>query len=155
IHTAVTSGNAQTVNLSTSGVPAGTTASFNPNSVTAGANSTLTLNVGANTAAGTYVVTVTGTGASATHTTTLSLTVTGNGGNCATGTFTSSNVPKSIPDNNATGVSSTLSVSGSGNVTAVSITVNISHTWRGDLTLDLRSPSGTSVRFFTPNPNDS
>jgi len=74
ISTAVTSGSAQTVSLSASGFPAGATASFNPTSVTAGGNSTLTLSAGS-AAAGTYTVTVTGTGTSANHSTTVSLTV--------------------------------------------------------------------------------
>ncbi len=76
IGTAVTSGSAQTVSLSASGLPAGTTVSFSPSSVTAGNSSTMTVNVGAGTAPGSYLVTVTGTGTSATHTTTVNLTVT-------------------------------------------------------------------------------
>ena len=75
ISTVVTSGSAQTVSLSTSGVPSGATASLNPTSVTAGAGSTLTLGAGSATP-GTYTITVTGTGTSATHSTTVSLTVT-------------------------------------------------------------------------------
>src|SRR6266566_5180489 len=75
ISTAVTSGSAQTVSLSASGVPAGATASLDPTSVTAGASSTLTLGAGS-APPGTYTITVTGTGASATHSTTVSLTVT-------------------------------------------------------------------------------
>ncbi len=76
ISTATTSGSAQSVSLSASGVPAGTTATFNPASVTSGGSSTLTFAVGASTAVGTYTVTVTGTGASATHNTPVTLTVT-------------------------------------------------------------------------------
>ncbi|HKC82957.1 MAG TPA: hypothetical protein VKD46_03055, partial [bacterium] len=76
ISTAVTSGSAQTVSLSASGQPAGTTVSFNPASVTAGASSTMTVSVGSSTAPGSYTITVTGTGTSATHTTTVALTVT-------------------------------------------------------------------------------
>src|SRR5438552_6559191 len=76
ISTAVTSGSAQNVTLSATGLPAGATASFNPTSVTAGGASTLTLNVGSGTATGTYTITVTGTGSTATHSTTVTLTVT-------------------------------------------------------------------------------
>jgi hypothetical protein len=76
ISTAITSGSTQTVSLSASGQPAGTTVAFNPASVSSGASSTMTVSVGASTAAGTYPITVTGTGASATHSTTVSLTVT-------------------------------------------------------------------------------
>jgi hypothetical protein len=79
VSTAVTSGSAQTVSLSVSGLPAGATASFNPASVTAGGSSTLTINAGT-AAAGAYTLTVTGTGTSTSHTANLSLTVTSSGG---------------------------------------------------------------------------
>ena len=75
VSTAVTSGSAQSVALSASGLPSGATASFNPSSVTAGSSSTLTLSTASSTPSGTSTVTITGTGASATHTATFSLTV--------------------------------------------------------------------------------
>jgi hypothetical protein len=78
ISTAVTSGSAQTVALSVSGVPSGATASLSPASVTAGGSSTLTVNAGT-AATGSYTLTVTGTGTSATHSTTVGLTVTAAG----------------------------------------------------------------------------
>jgi hypothetical protein len=76
ISTAVTSGSAQTVNLSASGQPTGTTVSFNPAAVTAGGSSTMTVSVGATTTPGSYTITVTGTGSAATHTVDVALTVT-------------------------------------------------------------------------------
>ena len=84
ISTAVTSGSAQTVSLSASGVPSGLTASFNPTSVTAGGSSTLTFSTTATTPPATATVTVTGTGTSATHATTVSLTVYQSGGQVVT-----------------------------------------------------------------------
>src|SRR5438132_4188627 len=75
IATAVTSGSAQTVSLSASGLPSGATASFSPASMTAGGSSTLTLGAGT-AAAGTYTITVTGTGTSATHSTSVTFTIT-------------------------------------------------------------------------------
>ena len=75
ISTAVTSGSAQSVSLSASGLPSGATASFNPSPITAGGSSALTITTGSSTPTGTFTVTVTGTGTSATHTTTVSLTV--------------------------------------------------------------------------------
>ncbi|HMG74860.1 MAG TPA: LamG-like jellyroll fold domain-containing protein [Pyrinomonadaceae bacterium] len=78
ISTAVVSGSAETINLSVSGAPSGVTASLSPNSVTAGANSTLNVVVSSSAAAGTYTLTVTGTSASATHNTPVQLTVTNN-----------------------------------------------------------------------------
>ena len=76
ISTATTSGAAQNVSFSTSGLPSGATASFNPGSVTSGGSSTLTIFTTTGTATGSYAVTVTGTGATATHATTVTLTVT-------------------------------------------------------------------------------
>ena len=80
VSTAVTSGSAQNLTLSASGLPPGTSTSFNPSSLSAGGSSTLTINTSSSTPAGTSTVTITGTGSSATHTTTFSLTVTSGGG---------------------------------------------------------------------------
>jgi hypothetical protein len=76
VSTAIASGTAESVTLSAGGLPAGTTASFNPTPVTAGASSSLTLSVSAATPTGTYTLTITGTAASATHSASVSLTVT-------------------------------------------------------------------------------
>ena len=76
VSTAVTSGSAQTVSLTASGLPSGASASFSPSSVTAGSSSTLTISTSSTTTAGTYPVTITGTGSSATHTTSFALTLT-------------------------------------------------------------------------------
>ena len=64
--------------FSASGVPNGTTVSFNPNPIAAPGNgsSTMTINVGVNTAVGTYPITVTGNGGGIQHSTTVTLTVT-------------------------------------------------------------------------------
>ena len=75
ISTAITSGAAQSVTLSASGLPSGATASFNPSTINSGQSSTLTITTTGATPVGTVTVTVTGTGASATHSTTVSLTV--------------------------------------------------------------------------------
>ena len=78
ITTAVTSGSAQNVALSASGLPSGAAAAFNPPSVSSGGSSTLTVSTASTTPPGTYPITITGTGTSATHSTSASLTVTGN-----------------------------------------------------------------------------
>jgi hypothetical protein len=79
ISTAVASGSAQPVSLTTSGAPAGATATLNPTSVTAGGSSTLTVSTATSTPVGNYTITVTGTegtGTSAvTHSTNVALTV--------------------------------------------------------------------------------
>jgi hypothetical protein len=84
VKTAVTAGQAQTVNLTVSGAPAGVTASLSPTSVTAGGSSTLTLATTAATVSGTYTVSVTGSGTSGSHTATYTLTVTGGTGHQCT-----------------------------------------------------------------------
>lgn len=60
-------------------------------------------------------------------------------------TYTSTNVPKAIPDNNSTGVTSTLAIATSGNIGKITVSVNVSHTWDDDITLRLISPQGTTV----------
>src|SRR5207249_1745701 len=57
ISTAVTSGSAQTVSLSLSGLPAGATGSFNPSAVTAGGSSTLSISTASSTPGGSYTLT--------------------------------------------------------------------------------------------------
>jgi len=48
-----------------------------------------------------------------------------------------------IPDNNAEGISSSITVPQQGVVFGTDVGVNISHTWRGDLLVKLQSPEGT------------
>jgi len=59
-----------------------------------------------------------------------------------TRTFTSTDVPKSIPDNNATGVRSNDSVTATGTASKITVSANITHTFRGDLVIQVVSPSG-------------
>jgi subtilisin-like proprotein convertase family protein len=55
-------------------------------------------------------------------------------------------VPKSIPDANATGISSSTTVAGSGTVANVDVSITrITHTWVGDLQIELTGPDGTRV----------
>ncbi len=76
VTTAVTSGSAQSVSLSVSGLPAGVTGSFSPASVTAGGSSTLTLAAASSAAAASSTFTVTGAATSGSHGATASVTVT-------------------------------------------------------------------------------
>jgi subtilisin-like proprotein convertase family protein len=65
------------------------------------------------------------------------------GGGGTTRTFTSVDVPKSIPDNNATGVRSNDVAAGvAGAVSKVTVSTNITHTFRGDLVVQVVAPSG-------------
>ncbi|MFF4370659.1 M28 family peptidase [Streptomyces sp. NPDC001594] len=81
VNTTTVSGSPQNVALTVSGAPAGVTAAVSPASVQSGQSATLTVQVAAGTAPGTYTLTVTGTG-TATHSTTYTLTVSGGGGSC-------------------------------------------------------------------------
>lgn len=55
----------------------------------------------------------------------------------------SNTTPVDIPDNVADGIESVITVPQSGNVFGADVGVNITHTWRGDLLVKLRSPEGT------------
>jgi hypothetical protein len=91
VATTAIGGSTETVVLSATGAPAGTTLSLSPASVTAGSSSTLTASIGASTAPGSYTLTVTGVGTTGTHSAQVTLTVksanpVSNGG-FETGTF--------------------------------------------------------------------
>jgi subtilisin family serine protease len=144
VSTTTTSGAAQSVNLTASGLPSGATASFAPATVTSGGSSTLTISTSASTPSGTYSVTVTATG-SATRTATYSLTVTGGGGGGCSGT---NGTDVSIPDAGSA-ISSNVPIAGCNRnaSTGSQVAVNIVHTYRGDLVIDLVAPDGTAYRL--------
>ena len=63
-------------------------------------------------------------------------------------TTDSADVPKSIPDDNAAGVTSNL-VLGAGRVADLDARINsLTHPYVSDLEIDLESPAGTVVRLF-------
>src|SRR5439155_13796192 len=76
VTTQVTSGTAQTVTFSVSGLPSGATGAFVPPSVIAGGGSTLTVATTTTTPTGTFALTITGASSAATHTTAVSVVVT-------------------------------------------------------------------------------
>ncbi|MEV5847833.1 M4 family metallopeptidase [Streptomyces sp. NPDC051985] len=78
------------------------------------------------------------------------------GGGGGTGTSYESTTAVSIPDNGPA-VTSSITVSGrTGNAPSnLQVTPNISHTWRGDLVVDLVGPSGTSYRLKNFSSSDS
>jgi uncharacterized membrane protein len=82
ITTTISTGFNSAISLSASGLPSGATASFNPPSIAApgAGSSTLTVSVGAATAAGTYSLVISGSGGGKTHSATVSLTVNASGG---------------------------------------------------------------------------
>ncbi|MBE9115730.1 S8 family serine peptidase [Lusitaniella coriacea LEGE 07157] len=52
-------------------------------------------------------------------------------------------VNRLIPDNNATGISSTIAVGGGLDIDSVEVALNLTHPWRGNLVVTLASPDGT------------
>jgi hypothetical protein len=75
VQTAVSTGSAQQVQLSASGLPYGATATFSPATIQSGESSTLTIDAGPATPVGTYMVNVVGSGATATQSVHVQLTV--------------------------------------------------------------------------------
>ncbi len=65
--------------------------------------------------------------------------------------FDSVDTPLSIPDANSSGVNSVINIPSTSIITDVNVTVNITHTFDGDLTLILTSPSGTAVILSAEN----
>ena len=58
----------------------------------------------------------------------------------------SADVPKAIPDNSPAGTTSTLAVADPGTILDANVRIgNLTHTWVGDLKLELTSPTGTIV----------
>jgi Zn-dependent metalloprotease len=138
VTTASVNGEAQTIDLTASGVPAGVTAVFSAPSVTAGETSTLTLTASEDADSGQYTVVVTGTSPVTVRRANVALTVNGLPG-CSGGN--ASDV--AIPDN--TTVESTVVINGcAGNASASStVEVHIVHTYVGDLAVSLVAPDGT------------
>ncbi|WP_179344418.1 thrombospondin type 3 repeat-containing protein [Winogradskyella ursingii] len=65
--------------------------------------------------------------------------------------YNSSDTPINIPDNNPTGIGSTINVPTTSLITDVNVTVNITHTWVNDLELTLVAPNGTIVILSNRN----
>ena len=133
------------VTLSLSSNPAlNASTSFSVNPIATSGSSTLTINTSTATAAGSYTLSITGTSGAISNSRTVTLTVDPEG--TVTRSYPNTTVI-SIPDNNPTGITSTTSVTDSQSILEVSVEVNITHTWIGDLTVDLVSPAGTTVRL--------
>src|SRR5271166_4816143 len=133
ITAAISGGFNSSISLSASGIPSGTTVSFNPNPIPApgSGGSTMTITIGASTPVGTYPITVTGNGGGVQQNTTVTLTVTAQ----QQPNFTISASPAS------------LSVQ-QGNQGTSSITTAISGGFNSAISLSASgAPSGTTVSF--------
>ena len=137
ITTTISGGFNSDIALSASGVPSGTTVSFDPNPIPApgSGSSTMTITVGGSTPVGTYPITVTGDGGGIEQNTTVTLTVTAQ----QLPNFTISASPASLTVQQGKQGTST-------------ITTTISGGFNSAITLSSSGvPSGTTVSF-NPNP---
>jgi subtilisin-like proprotein convertase family protein len=62
--------------------------------------------------------------------------------------YNSADVPKSIPDNSTSGVTSVINVIDDFTVTDVNVNIDITHTWLTDLQIYLKAPDGTEVLIY-------
>ncbi|RIV39358.1 M4 family metallopeptidase [Micromonospora radicis] len=139
VSTAVVRGVAETVTFSATSVPAGVTVSFSPTSVTAGGSATVTVSGTPTVGTGSYSLTLVGTSPSVARTTVLSLTVNGLPG-CSGSNETD------VPISDNTTVESAIVISGCAATPspASTVTVDIIHTWIGDLVVSLVAPDGSA-----------
>ena len=56
-------------------------------------------------------------------------------------------IPVAIPDNTPSGITSIINVTDTGEISEVTVPMDITHTWIGDLIVELTSPGGTTVRL--------
>ncbi|GAA6171455.1 S8 family serine peptidase [Colwellia sp. KU-HH00111] len=117
-------------------------AALSASTVTPGTSFILTVPTVADTAWGDYQFTVTGTSGEIVKSKTVSLYVNPQGLN----DFTYNNTtPAAIPDNDPSGVTSTITIADALTVFGSSTFVDITHTYIGDLIVKLTSPAGTTA----------
>ena len=63
-------------------------------------------------------------------------------------TYDSTDVPKSIPDNDTSGITSIINILDDFSVTDVNVSIDITHTWLWDLQIYLTAPSGAQVLVY-------
>ena len=137
IETTASGGFNSSISLSASGVPSGTTVSFNPQTISAPGTgaSGMTITVGSSTPVGTYPITVTGNGGGIQQSTTVTLTV----------------LSSQQPSFAISASPASLSIQ-QGNQGTSSITTSVSGGFSGAITLSAAgAPSGATVSF-NPNP---
>jgi len=149
VNTSAINGFTGSINLSVSGLPANTTGTFSPTSVTVGSSSTLTITTTSNTPIGSSTLTITGTSGSLTNTTTavLNVTATSGSGNPISIDFVGEDVAMASTEvagavvepnwNDANGVSSTSSLAlldSTGAATTATVSWNSAGIWETPIT---------------------
>jgi thermolysin metallopeptidase-like protein/proprotein convertase P-domain-containing protein len=139
VSTTVIAGDPEEVTFSASGLPAGVTVTFDPASVTAGGSTTATISTSDTLGSGSYPITLVATSPSVARTVSVTLTVNGLPG-CDSSTVAN------LPINDNATIESTIVISGCDATpsTVSTVTVDIDHTWIGDLVVSLIAPDGTA-----------
>jgi len=65
--------------------------------------------------------------------------------------YVSADTPIAIPDNSPVGATSTITVADARTVQDVNVIINVQHTFDGDLTFDLTTPTGLTIRLANPH----
>jgi len=63
--------------------------------------------------------------------------------------YDATDIPKNIPDNDPTGITSNINITDTYTIEKVKVNVKIDHTWVSDLTLTLESPNGTIIELLS------
>jgi subtilisin-like proprotein convertase family protein len=142
--TAAQNGFTGNITLSASPAISGVTYSFGTNPVAVGGSSTLSVTTTAAATPGTHTVTITGISGAITRTANVTLVINAPGGGNPVKTFSAAPA-LAIPDNNTTGVTSTINVADSLTVSSISVSTVIPHTFKGDLVVTLTGPDNTSA----------
>src|SRR5436305_1644811 len=134
-----TNGYSGTVNWSVSGLPSGTTGTFNPASSTPTASSTLTVVTNSSTTAGSYPLTITASDGTLTHTTQVTLVV-------------QAQAPATDFTISATPSSRTVSRGAS---TTYTVTIGAVNGFNGSVSLSVAGLPTKGTASFSPNPTTS
>jgi subtilisin family serine protease/PKD repeat protein len=141
---AISQGEATSFDLGVTSVGGfGATLTFSPASVTAPGAATLTVATSCLTAPGTYELTITGQSGALTRSSNVTLVVRPYG--TASFSHLSSDTPIAIPDNDAAGITSTITVAEDLTLGELSAEVHITHTFIGDLVVTLVGPGGQEL----------
>ena len=130
----------------------GNIVNFTPNPVLPGSTSIMTISTNANTTMAEYNINISGSSGNIVKSTSVLLKVIPVG--LVTVSYTN-DTPILIPDNNPTGVTSTIHVLDALNIWEVTAIVNITHTFIGDLVVKLISPSGTGAILYNMSGGDA
>jgi subtilisin-like proprotein convertase family protein len=145
VSNAVLNGFSGNVTLSASPAISGVSYGFAPNPQGPAGSSTLTCTTTAGASTGVKAITITGTSGALVHTANVSLTINPSGGGGNPVKSFSAAPGLAIPDNSTTGVTSSIAVGDALTISSVSLGLNVTHTYKGDLVATLIAPDGTSV----------